>query len=269
MIFTVFFLFGVYSLSVEFEERMYARGKIPGSFFKREGRPSTPAILIARMTDRSIRPLFPKGFNNEVQVISTTLSSDQSNTFDVISIIGASVALSISDIPFEGPISATRIGYNNNQYIVNPTYSEMDESSLDLLIVGSKSGVVMIECGSNEVDEEIVIEAIKLAQETNNKIIELQEEFIKKVGKAKIDFNTEKYPEELKNTIESKISKDINNLLTSSLGKSELEDSLDNLKKSLKEELNEEYESSLIDFEQDELRTIKYCFWKQTSCFTS
>ncbi|MBN18782.1 MAG: polyribonucleotide nucleotidyltransferase [Chloroflexi bacterium] len=236
-----------FPLSVEFEERMYARGKIPGSFFKREGRPSTPAILIARMTDRSIRPLFPKGFNNEVQVISTTLSSDQSNTFDVMSIIGASVALSISDIPFEGPISATRIGYNNNQFIINPTYDEMNESELDLLIAGSKSGVVMIECGSNEVDEEIVLEAVKLAQKTNNEIINLQEEFIKKIGKSKIDFNTEKHPEELKDTIESKISKDVNNLLTSSLGKIEQEEGLNKLKNSLKEDLAEEYEENHIN----------------------
>ena len=235
-----------FPLSVEFEERMYARGKIPGSFFKREGRPSTPAILIARMTDRTIRPLFPKGFNNEVQIISTTLSSDQTNTFDVMSIIGASVALSISDIPFDGPISATRIGYSNNEYLINPTYSQMDESDLDLLVAGSKSGVVMIECGSNEIDEEIVLEAINIAQETNNKIIKLQEELIKVVGKPKIDFNTDKYPEELKNNAESIISKDINKLLTSSLEKTELEDALNTLKKSLLEELKENHEEAQI-----------------------
>jgi len=235
-----------FPLSVEFEERMYARGKIPGSFFKREGRPSTPAILIARMTDRTIRPLFPKGFNNQVQIISTTLSSDQTNTFDVMSIIGASVALSISDIPFEGPISATRIGYSNNEYLINPTYSQMNESDLDLLVAGSKSGVVMMECGSNEVDEEIVLEAINIAQETNNKIIELQEELIKVVGKPKIDFNTDKYPEELKNNAESIISKDINKLLTSSLEKTELEDALNTLKKSLLEELKENHEETQI-----------------------
>ena len=120
-----------FPLTIDFEERMYARGKIPGSFFKREGRPSTDAILICRLTDRPLRPLFPKGFRNEVQIITTPLSADLENPLDILSINGASLALTISDIPFDGPMGATRMGYIDGDFVINPPFDQIAESSLD------------------------------------------------------------------------------------------------------------------------------------------
>ena len=185
-----------FPLSVDFEERMYARGKIPGSFFRREGRPSTNAILIARMTDRPVRPLFPKGFKNEVQVILTPLSSDQENPFEPLAIIGASAALSISEIPFEGPIGATHIGYVDGELVVNPTFRQLEESALDLLVVGSRDGVVMIEADGTEVSESLMLDAIEKAQEVNQQLIALQEEAVRAVGKQKASYESHAHPRE-------------------------------------------------------------------------
>ena len=139
-----------FPLTIDFEERMYARGKIPGSFFRREGRPSTEAILTNRLTDRPLRPLFPKGFRNDVQIVATALSSDQENPMDIMVINGASAALTISDIPFEGPIGATRIGYVDNEFVINPTYENLEHSALDIVIAGTKDGVLMMEAGAKE-----------------------------------------------------------------------------------------------------------------------
>ena len=186
-----------FPLSVDFEERMYARGKIPGSFFRREGRPSTNAILTARMTDRPVRPLFPKGFKNEVQVILTPMSSDQENPFEPFAIIGASAALSISEIPFEGPIGATRIGYVDGELVVNPTFQQLEDSTLDLLVAGSRDGVVMIEADGTEVSESLMLDAIDKAQEVNQQVIALQEEAVRAVGKQKASYESHAHPEEL------------------------------------------------------------------------
>ena len=133
-----------FPLTIDFEERHYARGRIPGSFFRREGRPTTDAILTMRLTDRPIRPLFPKDFRNEVQVITTSLSADMEHPLDMLSIIGASASLSISQIPFNGPISATRVGYVDGSFVVNPTYEQMEASALELIVAGSRDGVLML-----------------------------------------------------------------------------------------------------------------------------
>ncbi len=186
-----------FPLTVDVEERLYARGKIPGSFFKREGRPSTHSILIARLTDRPIRPLFPKDFRNEVQVIVTPLSSDTTNPYDMATIIGASAALTISDIPFEGPISATRMGYIDREFVVNPSYEQLEQSQLDLMVAGSRSGVIMMEAGASEVSEDVVLEAIERAQEVNLQIIELQEELAKEFGKPSMTYVPRSYDEDL------------------------------------------------------------------------
>ena len=167
-----------FPLTIDFEEKHYARGKIPGSFFRREGRPSTEAILACRLTDRPLRPLFPKGFRNEVQIVITTLSADLENPLDVIAINGASAALCISDIPFAGPIGATRIGYLNGEYIINPTYQQLETSELDLVVAGSKAGVMMMEAGSNQLSEELILEGIQRGQEVNLEFISLQEEMM-------------------------------------------------------------------------------------------
>lgn len=175
-------------LTVDYEERLYAAGKIPGSFFRREGRPGQDATLAMRLTDRSLRPLFPKDFHNEVQVVITVLSADQETPPDILGTIGASAALSISDIPFEGPISSTRIGYINGEFIVNPDYATIAESSLDLIVAGTRDAVVMVEAGATEVDEATILEAVRLAQIANNTVITLQENLQQAAGRSKMDF---------------------------------------------------------------------------------
>ncbi|MGE5138959.1 MAG: polyribonucleotide nucleotidyltransferase, partial [Rudaea sp.] len=150
-----------FPLTVDFEERLYAAGKIPGSFFKREGKPSEAAILLCRLTDRPLRPLFPKGFRNDVQIVVTALSADQEHYLDILSIIGASTALTISDIPFGGPVAAVRVGYIDGELVVNPTATEMEHSLLDLRLAGTKGAVIMVEAGASEVTEELMLEALE------------------------------------------------------------------------------------------------------------
>ena len=184
-----------FPLTIDFEERMYAAGKIPGGFFKREGRPSSKGTLTMRLTDRPLRPLFPKGMRNDVQVVITTLSADQENDPDFMAIIGASAALSISDIPFGGPIAGTRIGQIDGEYVINPTYEQRDESVLDIVVASTKDAIVMVEAGASEVSEETLLEAMKLAQETNAEIIALQEEMVAKIGKEKRAYEAPELPE--------------------------------------------------------------------------
>src|SRR5881296_921128 len=143
-----------FPLTVDVEERMYAAGKIPGGFFKREGRPTERAILTARMIDRPIRPLWPKGFRNEVQVICTVLSADLVTAHDILCINGASAALMISPLPFLGPVGAVRVGRIDDQWVINPTLQEIEESSLDLIVVGTKDGLTMVEAGAEEIPED-------------------------------------------------------------------------------------------------------------------
>jgi polyribonucleotide nucleotidyltransferase len=175
-----------FPLTVDVEERMYAAGKIPGGFFKREGRPTERAILTARMTDRPIRPLWPKGFRNEVQVICTVLSADLVTAHDILAINGASAALMISPLPFLGPIGAVRIGRIDGEFVVNPTLPETEaESTLDLIVVGTKDGLTMVEAGSEELPEDLLLEALDLAQVEIVKLCEAQEELRRQAGKAK------------------------------------------------------------------------------------
>ena len=186
-----------FPLTVDFEERSYAVGKIPGSFFRREGRPSQDAILTDRLTDRCLRPLFPKGFRNEVHVVVTVFSADQENPPEILSIIGASTALAISDIPFDGPVSATRIGYLNGELIVNPLFKQVDDGSLDLVVASTRDAVVMVEAGAKEVPEKVLLEALRLGHEVNLELAELQVEIVGAVGKAKAPFEAPEAPLDL------------------------------------------------------------------------
>src|SRR3954463_4947821 len=175
-----------FPLTVDVEERMYAAGKIPGGFFKREGRPTERAILTARMIDRPIRPLWPKGFKNEVQVICTVLSADMVTGHDILCINGASAALMISALPFLGPIGAVRIGRIEGQLVVNPTLQEAnEETSMDLIVVGTKDGLTMVEAGADEVPESVLLEALDIAHAEIRKLCEAQEELREKAGKPK------------------------------------------------------------------------------------
>jgi len=175
-----------FPLTVDVEERMYAAGKIPGGFFKREGRPTEKAILTARMIDRPIRPLWPKGFRNEVHVVCTTLSADLVTPHDILAMNGASAALMISPLPFLGPVGAVRIGMLDGELVVNPTLPEVEEeSTLDLIVVGTKEGLTMVEAGADEVPEETLLEAFELAHAEIRKLCEAQEDLRRQVGKAK------------------------------------------------------------------------------------
>ena len=174
-----------FPLTVDVEERMYAAGKIPGGFFKREGRPTEKAILTARMIDRPIRPLWPKGFRNEVQVICTTLSADLITPHDILAINGASAALMVSPLPFFGPVGAVRIGILDGELVVNPSLPDIETSELDLIVVGTKEGLTMVEAGANEVPEDTLLEAFELAHAEIKKLCELQEDLRRQVGKPK------------------------------------------------------------------------------------
>src|SRR5213083_931350 len=175
-----------FPLTVDVEERMYAAGKIPGGFFKREGRPTERAILTARMIDRPIRPLWPKGFRNEVQVICTVLSADLVTAHDILRINGASAALMMSPLPFLGPVGAVRIGRIDGNFVINPTLPVVEEeSTLDLIVVGTKDALTMIEAGCDEIPEDDMLEAFELAHAEIVKICEAQEELREQAGKPK------------------------------------------------------------------------------------
>jgi polyribonucleotide nucleotidyltransferase len=174
-----------FPLTVEYEERMYAGGRIPGSFFRREGRPSEDAILVARLTDRPIRPLFPQDMRNEVQVVLFSLSADTENPLDILAINAASAALMISDIPWGGPVAAVRVGHVDGQLVINPTFTEQDKSDLDLRMAGTKDAILMVECGSLEISEEVIVEALLFGHKSMQPMIELQERMAAEIGKPK------------------------------------------------------------------------------------
>ena len=174
-----------FPLTVDFEERMYAAGKIPGGFIKRESRPSEAAILAARLTDRPIRPLFPDGYKDDVQLVVTVLSTDQENDPDIVGMVGASAALTISEIPFQGPIGAVRIGRLNGEFIVNPTISQLEESELDLVVAGTREAIMMVEAGARILPEDVMAEAILFGHRAIRPLIDLQEQLREAVGKPK------------------------------------------------------------------------------------
>jgi polyribonucleotide nucleotidyltransferase len=173
-------------LSVDIEERMSAAGKIPGGFIKREGRPSERAILTSRLTDRPLRPLFPKNYHYEIQVIGTVLVADQETPYDTVSMVGASAALALSDLPFDGPIGAVRVGRSlDGEFILNPTYAQIAESDLDLVVAGTKEAITMVEAGANEVPENVMVEALQLAQEAVMAQAQAIEEWASEHGEEK------------------------------------------------------------------------------------
>ena len=188
-------------LTVDYEERLYAVGKSPGGFIKREGKPSEKAILSARLIDRPLRPLFPKDFRNDVQIVATVLSVDQDNTPDIVAINGASCALCISDIPFDGPVGAVSVGLIDGKYIINPTVSQSEKSRLNLTVAGTKEAVLMVEAGAHEVTEEEMLEAILFGHEEIKKIVEFQEEIIKEIGKPKMQVQAEEVDAELERAV--------------------------------------------------------------------
>src|SRR5499425_975877 len=225
-----------FPLTVDYREYTYAGGRIPGGFIKREGRPSEREILTARQIDRPIRPLFAEGFRNETQVIAFVLSADTENDPDVCAINGASAALTISDIPFNGPVGAVRVGLVNGQFIINPTYSEMRESLLNIMVVGTAEGIVMIESGAKEVKEETVVDAIEFGHAEIKKICAAINDLRSKAGKPKREVTPPEFDEVYYGQLKSKIA-------------SRLSDALDTQKhpKSESYELVRAFEKELVD----------------------
>ncbi|MBF0274650.1 MAG: polyribonucleotide nucleotidyltransferase [Nitrospinae bacterium] len=198
-----------FPLTCEYKEKSYAAGKIPGGFFKREGRPAEQEILMCRMMDRPIRPLFPKEFKNETQVLATVLSYDGVNSPDTLAIIGASSALHISSIPLLHPVGAVRVAYMNNEFILNPSKEQKSESPLDLLVVGTHEGIVMVEAGAQELEESIIIDALLFAHEAIKKIVDSIEDLRSRCGKEKMTVEEYSYDENFTATIKADISDDL------------------------------------------------------------
>ena len=234
-----------FPLSVDFEERLYAAGRIPGSFHRREGRPSENAILTARLVDRSLRPLFPKDLRNDVQVILTSLSADPEYHLDIPSIIAASAALTISDIPWFGPVGAVRVGYIDGQFVINPTVSQMEHSRLDLRLAGTADAVLMVEAGANEMPEDLVVEAIRLGHEAMQPLIALQEEMRAAIGKPKASYRSFAVPEEVRQAVRARLDHQIAEILDTYFDKDKRNEALDELEEDILQALSE-YEQAQV-----------------------
>ena len=186
-----------FPLSVDYEEKMYAVGKIPGGFIKREGRPSEKATLSARLIDRPLRPLFPEGYRNDVHIVATVLSVDQDHSPEIVAMIGSSIALSISDIPFDGPTGSVEVGYIDGKYIINPSEEERNNSKINLSLAGTKTAIMMVEAGAQEVSEAEMLEAILDGHEVIKEICNFVEEIAKEIGKEKAEYEVFKADEEI------------------------------------------------------------------------
>ncbi|WP_163117323.1 polyribonucleotide nucleotidyltransferase [Bacillus subtilis] len=198
-----------FPLTVNYEERLYAVGKIPGGFIKREGRPSEKAVLASRLIDRPIRPLFADGFRNEVQVISIVMSVDQNCSSEMAAMFGSSLALSVSDIPFEGPIAGVTVGRIDDQFIINPTVDQLEKSDINLVVAGTKDAINMVEAGADEVPEEIMLEAIMFGHEEIKRLIAFQEEIVAAVGKEKSEIKLFEIDEELNEKVKALAEEDL------------------------------------------------------------
>jgi polyribonucleotide nucleotidyltransferase len=220
-----------FPLTVDYREYGYAAGRIPGGYFKREGRPTEKEILTSRLTDRPIRPLFPEGYQNETQIISMVISADDENDPDVLSITGASAALYLSDIPFYNPIAGVRVGLVEGKYIVNPTYEQLRQSTLNLIVAGSEEAIVMVEAGAKEVSEQVMIEALMFAHGEIKKLCQLQRAMSEALGIRKREYTPPPINEEMLKELEEKFSAELREALNVS-NKSKLESysSIDELK---------------------------------------
>lgn len=218
-----------FPLTVDYEERMYAGGRIPGSFFRREGRPSDDAILIARLTDRPIRPLFAKDMRNDVQVILYAISADLENPQDILAVNAASAALMVSDIPWGGPVGAVRIGWIDGQFIVNPTFDEMERSSLDLRMAGTRDAILMVECGASELPEEVVLKALEYGHQALQPLIDLQEKMAAEAGKPKREVPLFAIAEDLSQQVYERTAQQLEQIFDRPYRKEEMYSALDQL----------------------------------------
>lgn len=227
-------------LTIDYEERLYAAGKIPGGFIRREGRPSEEAILACRLTDRPIRPLLSKDWHSDIQLIATVLSADQENDPDILSVIGGSAALLISEVPFDGPVGAVHVGYIDGKLILNPTLAQLENSKLDLVVVSTKQKVVMLEAGAKEIAEDIVLQAIKFGHEANQDIIRLQEQLQQALGKPKLAVPTSEVNPEAAAAVAKIIDERLDQVL-SQTDKGQREQVLTEMRRELVEKLGESF----------------------------
>jgi polyribonucleotide nucleotidyltransferase len=255
-----------FPLSVDYEERLYAAGRIPGSFFRREGRPSEGAILTSRLIDRPLRPLFPKDLHNDVQIIVTALSVDQVAQPDVLAIVAASAALSISDIPFgkpgfDGPVGAVRVGMIDGEFVINPTYADMANSSLDLRMAGTRDAIVMVECGAEEVPEDVMVRALEFGHKAWQPLIDLQEQMARDAGKPVRDYQRFARNEALFQSISERVGRRMAEALDLA-AKQDRNDALEALRADIlgayqedKDVLPADVKAVLHDLEKDVVRT--------------
>lgn len=243
-----------FPLTVDFEEKLYSVGKIPGGFIKREGRPSEAAILTCRLIDRPIRPMFPDGFRNDVQIVATALSVDQNNTPDIPAMIGASCALCISDIPFNGPIAGVRVGLINGEFIINPTIEQQAQSEINLAVAGTKYAILMVEAGAHEVTEEVMLDGILYGHEVIKTIVEFQEKIQAEIGKTKRTINLYEPPAEIAGQVKEYATEKIKDALYNNTEKLAREEALDKLKKEVSEKFSEIF--------PDNKKDVSYVFQK-------
>jgi polyribonucleotide nucleotidyltransferase len=227
-------------LTVDYEERLYAAGKIPGGFIRREGRPSQAATLAARLTDRPLRPLLPKSWRNDIQLIITVLSADQENDPDILSVIGSSAVLSLSEVPFEGPVSTVNVGYIDGELVLNPKLVQLEDSLLDLVVASTKEAIVMVEAGAKEVPEDIITRAIRFGHEANQDIIKIQEQLQQACGKPKLEAHSSKINPEVASAVSSMVNGKLDQTLHQP-GKVQREQALTTLKKELITSLGESF----------------------------
>jgi polyribonucleotide nucleotidyltransferase len=241
-----------FPLSVDYEERMYAGGRIPGSFFRREGRPTEEAILTARLTDRPLRPLFPKDMRNDVQVILYSFSADGDNPLDILAINAASAALMISDVPWGGPVGAVRIGRIGGEFVVNPTFPELENSDLDLRVAGTRDAILMVEAGAKEVSESVMVTALDFAHQTLQTLVDLQEKMAAELGKPKRSYPSFSVDSNLETKVYNRIAQSLNQLLEQDNTKTEFYQAVDTLKDEVLGELPPE--------DEDLIRQVKSAF---------
>ena len=249
---TVNLLSDFFPLTVNYQEKLYSVGKIPGGFIKREGRPSENATLAARMIDRPMRPLFPEGFKNEVQIISTVLSVDQDCSPELTAMLASSLAVSISKIPFNGPIAGVKVGRVNGEFVINPTPEELEVSDLDLTVAGTKDAINMVESSAKEVPEEVMLEALMVGHKAVKELIKFEEKIIKEIGEEKMEYETLTIDNDMKERIASLITKKMDKALRIK-DKLKKYDAIDKIKEEMEELYRNENEDKLKEEELEEL----------------
>lgn len=249
---TVNLLSDFFPLTVNYQEKLYSVGKIPGGFIKREGRPSENATLAARMIDRPMRPLFPEGFKNEVQIISTVLSVDQDCSPELTAMLASSLAVSISKIPFNGPIAGVKVGRVNGKFIINPTPEELEVSELDLTVAGTKDAINMVESSAKEVPEDIMLEALMFGHKAVKELIKFEEKIIAEIGEEKMEYETLTIDNDMRERITSLITKKMDKALRIK-DKLKKYDAIDKIKEEMEELYRSENEDNLKEDELEEL----------------